>query len=400
MNVPTTGAASLLSFARDEGLFPAGANLRCEEIGDGNVNFVYRLRDQDDGKSLILKHAVPYLRCVGESYPLSSERATREADALEIQARYTPDHVPKVIRRYDPLGIIVMEDLGSLRVMRHEMLKLVKFPRFADDLATFMAALAFHTSDLAAKGAVKKLRERQFVNPELCRIQEDLIFTEPFYDSKNNVVNPRLRPYLETTFWRRDDVRLAASTFKYKFMTERQSLIHGDLHTGSIFVDQKRTVVFDPEFAFFGPTAFDLGKLLGNLVINYFCWSGRDVELAARDDYRRYLVRTMIDLHKGFESKFSQHWESSKEDMICDVRGYREQYQRDLFTDAVGFCGIVMIRRMHGLARNIDVEGIVDEERRARVQTAVLEAASHMLMQRSSFHDVEDVTRKLPSFLP
>ena len=52
-------------------------------------------------------------------------------------------------------------------------------------------------------------------------------------------------------------------------MNNAQALIHGDLHTGSIFVNQEETRVIDPEFAFFGPMAYDVGVLIGNLIMNY-----------------------------------------------------------------------------------------------------------------------------------
>ena len=46
---------------------------------------------------------------------------------------------------------------------------------------------------------------------------------------------------------------------KYKFMTQSDALIHGDLHTGSIMLNKKETYIIDPEFAFVGPFGFDIG---------------------------------------------------------------------------------------------------------------------------------------------
>ena len=54
---------------------------------------------------------------------------------------------------------------------------------------------------------------------------------------------------------------------KLKFLTDAQALIHGDLHTGSIMVTDSDTRAIDPEFAFFGPMGFDIGALIGNLLI-------------------------------------------------------------------------------------------------------------------------------------
>lgn len=53
-----------------------------------------------------------------------------------------------------------------------------------------------------------------------------------------------------------------AMRYKYKFMTEAQALLHGDLHSGSIMVTDTDTKVIDPEFGFMGPMAFDIGNYI------------------------------------------------------------------------------------------------------------------------------------------
>ena len=59
-------------------------NIDISEIGDGNLNFVYRVSSSaDPSKSVILKQAVPYLRMVGEEWPLSRDRMTFEIRALK-----------------------------------------------------------------------------------------------------------------------------------------------------------------------------------------------------------------------------------------------------------------------------------------------------------------------------
>ena len=400
MDAPRPSIESVIEFARAQQLFPLGTPILGREIGDGNVNYVFRLWSETTGESLVVKQAMPYLRCVGESYPLPIERVIREADALELQARFAPGLVPKILRRFDSLGLLVMEDLSALRVMRHEMLQQIRHPHFADHISTFLSALAFFTSDFAAVGGEKKRLEGTFINPELCRIQEDLVFSDPYFDCERNVINPALRPYLEQTFWRRSEVRLLAAQYKLKYLTARESLIHSDLHTGSIFVSADRTVVFDPEFCFFGPTAFDIGKLLGNLAINYFCWSGRPSAAAARDDYRLYLRQLMIDVYTQFVAKFAQHWEQHGQDPICRVPGYQEHFLRTLLVDAVAFWAIVMIRRMHGLAHNIDVDGIGNLETRAQVQIAILEAASCLLTKSESLADIREAVSLMVGFVP
>ena len=43
--------------------------LQADEIGDGNLNLVFKIRDAQGISRLIVKQALPYVRCVGESWP-------------------------------------------------------------------------------------------------------------------------------------------------------------------------------------------------------------------------------------------------------------------------------------------------------------------------------------------
>ena len=55
----------LFSLAEIKNFFNT-SSLEIKEIGDGNLNFVFLATSKaDDSKSLILKQAVPYLRCAG-----------------------------------------------------------------------------------------------------------------------------------------------------------------------------------------------------------------------------------------------------------------------------------------------------------------------------------------------
>ena len=58
--------------------FPADAKLSCKEIGDGNLNYVFRLKDEGTGKSVIVKQAGESLR-IDESMKLSTDRGRIEA---------------------------------------------------------------------------------------------------------------------------------------------------------------------------------------------------------------------------------------------------------------------------------------------------------------------------------
>ena len=64
-------------------------------MGDGNLNFVYII-EGPTGNKIVAKQALPYVRCVGESWPLTLERAAFETAALIEQRKLAEKFVPEV----------------------------------------------------------------------------------------------------------------------------------------------------------------------------------------------------------------------------------------------------------------------------------------------------------------
>ena len=63
----------------------APADWSISEVGDGNLNLVFIVKGRRDG--IAVKQALPYVRLVGESWPLPLSRAHYEHMALLHQAR-------------------------------------------------------------------------------------------------------------------------------------------------------------------------------------------------------------------------------------------------------------------------------------------------------------------------
>src|SRR5699024_3495126 len=106
-----------------------------------------------------------------------------------------------------------------------------------------------------------------FTNPDMCDISEDLVFTEPYYDYKNrNNVSPGLEDFVRENLYENMDLQKEVLILKDKFQNQSQTLVHGYLHSGSIFVNEKGINIIDSEFAFYGPIGYDYGNIWGNLV--------------------------------------------------------------------------------------------------------------------------------------
>jgi len=179
--------------------------------------------------------------------------------------------------------LVVMELLEPHIIMRKGLIAGTTYPCFVDDITTFMARTLFFTSDLAVSAAEKKEGIAAFAgNHALCKITEDLIFTDPYRVAEQNRWTS---PWLDATaarFGEDFDAHVAISRLKLKFMASPEALIHGDLHTGSIMVTETETRVIDPEFAFYGPMGFDIGADLANLVMSYFASAGHERSAAER----------------------------------------------------------------------------------------------------------------------
>ena len=55
-------------------------NTKQQQVGDGNLNLVFIV--EGPGETVVVKQALPYVRCVGESWPLTLDRAFYEHAAL------------------------------------------------------------------------------------------------------------------------------------------------------------------------------------------------------------------------------------------------------------------------------------------------------------------------------
>ena len=274
-------------------------NLKASEIGDGNLNYVYIVRAVDEPeKALIVKQAVPYLRIAGDGYPLSRERMTYEIRSLQIYNELISDNVPDVLYADEAMSIVVMHYLAEHIIMREGMIDAVVYPNFAAHMGEFLAQTLFKTSSLYLKSTDKRQMMGQFVgNSELCALTETFVFTAPYMEHETNEIDPLIET--EAKALREDnDFKTAMLALKYRFMNQSDALLHGDFHTGSIMINTEETFVIDSEFAFYGPFGFDIGALIGNLVMSWVSHFERSKDTA----YQAWILETVIALYATLQS--------------------------------------------------------------------------------------------------
>jgi 5-methylthioribose kinase len=362
--------------------------LDVSEVGDGNLNLVFKVYSTvDRSRTVVLKQALPYVRLVGDSWPLPPDRARIEAQALAIEYRLCPEHTPQVYF-FDPdMYLTAMVNLHQHIIMRKGLIQGIRYPRFAQHIGVFLARTLANTSDLVLDYRAKKLEVARFINPELCKITEDLVFTEPYRPTERNGFHAELAPQV-LALQADESLRVEVAKMKEKFMTQAQALVHGDLHTGSIMINQDETFVIDPEFAFYGPMGFDIGAVIGNLLLSYASHEVRTADPIARADFRRYLTDTIVELWHVFVREFRTVWEQV--DAVNFPHDYQQDYMLRLLQDSAGFGACKMMRRVIGLAGVEDIRGISDVHERAVAGSLALNIGTALLKQRESIRHIEE----------
>jgi 5-methylthioribose kinase len=344
-----------------------------EEIGDGNVNLVFRVKSETG--SVIIKQAVPYLRIVGESWPLTKDRARIEAEALSIQYKLAPQYVPRLHAYLPGLAAQVLEDLRGYEVLRRGMCAQREYPKAFSSIAIFAARTLLGTSDILMPAAEKKALCAQFQNPELCAITEDLVFTSPFIDSPSNQIDDALRPAAIKLRENKAAVR-AAAMLRFMFKTRAEAIIHGDLHSGSVMVSPDDTRVIDAEFACPGPIAFDIGKFIGNLALSFL---GHRAQ--GNHSFAAHVARWANEFITTVFHEMRSLWPSHEP--------WREAFLAKLIEESSLFAGAVMCRRTVGLAGVADIRGIESREVRLTAEQAALAGGASLLTSRvQSFDDL------------
>ena len=142
-------------------------------------------------------------------------------------------------------------------------------------------------------------------NVKIPEITEDLVFTAPYHYAKMNNHTPGLDGLVAEL---RGNVHLkyVVQSMLMKFASNTETMLHGDLHSGSIMATDSDIRVIDPEFAQYGPMGFDIGMLTANYLIAYFSQPAhRSTDL---EDYQNWILSVIADSFAAFSAEFRNLW--------------------------------------------------------------------------------------------
>jgi len=361
--VPVSGQIDATEAQQLARAFVGEREVRVEEIGDGNLNVVYRVAGPS--RSVIVKQAPPYLRVVGDAWPLTQDRVRIESEALRLHGELATGRVPELLHVDLGLAAMVLEDLSEHTVWRASLIEGVHVPGIAEQIGAYCARTLLGTSDLLMDSEKRKALSSSFVNPELCSITEELVFTDPYLDAESNNVEPAAAP-LAAQLWADLPMRRAASRLLWEFRTRHEALIHGDLHTGSIMVAPGDARVIDHEFAFFGPMGYDTGNVVANLAFS---------SIAHREQG-----------HVEFAGQVSGYAQEFWNALVAEVRElwprpepWAEIFLGDLLRDTGRYAATELVRRIVGLAHVADIDSLEDDLR-LRAQRRCIAAARSVVL--------------------
>ena len=347
----------------------------------GNLNYVYRVTD-DKGHSIYIKQAGTETRISKDMKP-SRDRNRLESEILQMEDKYAKGMVPYIYFYDTVMCACGMEDCSDFSVMRQAMLEHKVYPHFADNITHFLAETLLKSCDVVIDHKEKKVLAGRFVSPDLCDITEKLVFMEPYNDlnHRNNVYPPNF-DFVKKELYEDEVLHLKVAKLKFAFMTNAQALIHGDLHTGSIFIKEDGLKVFDSEFGIFGPMGYDIGNVIANLIFAYCNGIAYDKKEFA--DWTLEAVKDVIDM---FTEKYNRRFDELVTEPMAMVKGFKEYYLKKILKDTAGFTGTELHRRTVGMANVADIVTIKDEKKRLLAERLCILAGKEFILNPKAYKD-------------
>ncbi len=337
-----------------------------EEIPSGNINFLYRI--SYGKKTVVAKVAKPYIKILGTTGALTTQRLAVEISALTFLAQHLPDIAPSLLDYSLDDNVYLMTDLSDYDLL--SSLRIVEYPQLARlfaQLAKFHS-LSYQKTHLLPDSSVLD-------NHAMCHLSEEYIFTFPFIDHPSNKVklqdtqniiesirlNPRVRQKVDE----------ALSIFKHK----KHALIHGDLHFGSIFKRGNDFKLIDWEFAFIGPLSFDLGIVFANYFIQCFI---------------HYKHSADTKVFTGLTQAFDHYYESLEQNIDYAL----------LLNETVCFMAIEIFRRIVGPASFIELnDAIADNLPHDNIEQELLQLTQIALTDNAANLSFTTLTNGIKSTL-
>jgi len=355
------------------------------EVSDGNLNTVFIVSGLSG--SVCCKQSLPYVR-VDPAWAMPLERTLFEARWMQAVSPATGHQIPALYHLDEGLFLIVMENLATHHVLRHALITGIAPAGFAARIGEFVGHAGYATSWRALPFEdVHAIRDLFSRNLALTRITVDLVLTDPYRSecSRNRWISPDLDD-LVTALQEDGTLHSAVERLQERFLANSQSLLHGDLHTGSVMISGDDVRIIDGEFALYGPIGFDLGMFLANLVVNAYAqpehedWMRDEIALFWSSFRHAYLERWETGTGRGDMGSLTGSAASAAE---------RKRFLQQVMHDSAGFAGLELVRRTIGFAQVADYEAARDRESEIEARRRALITGRSLIQKAFQIDTIE-----------
>ena len=253
--------ATLPAYLVRAGLLADARGVEVAPAGDGNINWVRRVRGAD-GSALVVKQARAALERFPE-YKVDSARMVYEARYFEVVRARVPAQAgvpPRVLHFDEANRVLVMEDLGDAARLDALLARSSAKPATLEALGAFLGAVHGATRADAESLALR------FANDEMRALHGEHIFTLP-YQPNEFPIEPRLRALADDVL-ARPGLRPRIAELRARYYASREALVHGDVQPGNVLVQGVSPRLLDAEIAHVGDPAFDLGQALAHVHVH------------------------------------------------------------------------------------------------------------------------------------
>ena len=363
---------------------------------DGLANNLLVIEDEDSNKRFILKQMLPYVRAAAQESDLKislpEDRIYSEYYSLKIFKGICPDYAADTYFLDAENDIIIFEYIEDMELLRSELIRQKRFDHLAQQIALFLARIHFFTSNLFLKKDRLKALQVFFGKSDSIKSWDKFIFTGSILEAENKKINPYLEAKI-AKFRSNELVRKKVKEIRDIFMNKKESLTHGDFHTSNIFVNKEKIMVFDTEYSNYTPSAFDLGRLLANVILNYASLISKDYSQASRE-YQRYLLNLIEDVFNNYQREYSELVKKHCNYEQKDLDDYFDNYLFEL----ISFIACTIITRIYDGGLCLDFMLIKDLKKRALGQEFIIELAKKLLEKNKDFKNIEAFTKFISNF--
>lgn len=252
-----TAIVDLCSFLHEKSWLEDGEDLlSVTRPGEGNMNVV--LRVTMNKRSLILKQSRPFVQKY-QQIEAPIDRIVVEWQFYQaIQSSALSAHIPKILGFDISDHLLLLEDLGQCEDMVF-LYEKREIDKTALQKLTFIIDLIHRT----------KVPSDFPENIEMRKLNHQHIFVLPFLKD-NGFSLDDIQPGLqELSLPYKIDAKLKKTIKKIgkRYLSEGDTLLHGDYYPGSWMTESNNLYVIDPEFGFVGFAEFDLGVMAAHLIM-------------------------------------------------------------------------------------------------------------------------------------